>query len=128
MDQQTLETFSVTLVAMMERTQAKMRTGMDEMAGEDLLPPDIADRAAMESERNFALIMRERDRQTLEGIREALGRIDAGEYGICEECGEDIALARLTAKPTATLCVQCQTLRENDARLRGGRTQEYLTA
>lgn len=119
MDAQLLQSFAATLISMLETTQAKVRSGMDEMAGEDALPPDIADRAAMESERNFALLMRERDRQALAGIRDALARIEAGEYGICEECGEDIAVARLAAQPMATLCVHCQSLREDEIRLRG---------
>jgi len=118
MTAQMLQTFSVTLQMMMEQTMAKMRVGMDEMAGEESLPPDIADRACLESGRNFALLMRERDRQALASIREALARIDAGEYGICEECGEDIAVARLSAQPMATLCVHCQSLREDQQRLR----------
>lgn len=118
MTAQMLQTFSAALQEMMEQTMAKMRVSMDEMAGEESLPPDIADRACLESGRNFALLMRERDRQTLTAIREALARIESGEYGICEECGEDIASARLTAQPMATLCVHCQSLREDQQRLR----------
>jgi DnaK suppressor protein len=41
-------------------------------------------------------------------IEEALERLDAGQYGVCEECGDDIGVARLMANPTATLCVHCQ--------------------
>jgi len=118
MTAQMLQTFSAALQELMEQTMAKMRVCMDEMAGEESLPPDIADRACLESGRNFALLMRERDRQTLTSIREALARIESGEYGICEECGEDIASARLTAQPMATLCVHCQSLREDQQRLR----------
>jgi len=117
MDARMLETFSESLCVLMENTQSKMRTGMDEMAEDCVLPPDVADRAAMESDRNFALLMRERDRRSLAGIREALARIEAGEYGICEDCGEDIALARLQAQPTATLCVHCQSAREEEERI-----------
>jgi len=113
-----LQTFSSTLTAMMENTLAKMRDAVDEMAGEGQLPPDIADRATMESGRNFALLMRERDRMALAGIREALSRIESGEYGVCEECGEDIAVARLKAQPMATLCVSCQSRREEEDRPR----------
>lgn len=128
MDATKLQSLSATLAEQMERTQAKMRTHMDDMAGEETLPPDIADRAAMESERNFALLMRERDRQALAGIREALARIEAGEYGVCEECGEDISEARLVAQPMATLCVHCQSLREEDLRVRAGAASGFVQA
>ena len=46
-------------------------------------------------------------------IEEALARMDTGEYGVCEDCGDDIALARLLANPTARLCVHCQADRES---------------
>ena len=128
MDATKLQSLSATLAEQMERTQAKMRTHMDDMAGEETLPPDIADRVAMESERNFALLMRERDRQALAGIREALARIEAGEYGVCEECGEDISEARLVAQPMATLCVHCQSLREEDLRVRAGAASGFVQA
>ena len=123
-----LQTFSATLNEMMERTMAKMRATVEDLAGCDALPPDIADRASMESDRNFALLMRERDRQTLACIREALGRIAAGEYGECEECGDEIAMARLKAQPMATLCVHCQTRRENIDRLRASEASVFFQA
>lgn len=118
MTTQMIESFTATLTDMMEKTMAKMRESMDELAGEDALPPDLADRASLEAERNFTLLMRERDRQALASIREALARVEAGEYGICEECGDDIAQARLKAQPMATLCVHCQSRREDEERTR----------
>jgi len=118
MTTQMIESFTATLTAMMQKTMAKMRESMDELAGEDALPPDLADRASLEAERNFTLLMRERDRQALASIREALARVEAGEYGICEECGDDIAQARLKAQPMATLCVHCQSRREDEERAR----------
>ena len=118
MTTQMLESFTAILNTMKEKTMAKMRDGMDELAGEVLLPPDIVDRASMEADRNFALLMRERDRQALAGIREALARIESGEYGVCRECEEDIAEARLKAQPMATLCIHCKSRREDEERMR----------
>ncbi|MBI4804401.1 MAG: TraR/DksA C4-type zinc finger protein [Desulfovibrio sp.] len=118
MTNQMLQTFCATLNEMLERTTGKMRATVEELAGFETLPPDIADRASMESDRNFALLMRERDRQTLARIREALSRIESGEYGECEECGDEIAIARLKAQPMAALCVHCQSRREDVERLR----------
>ncbi len=74
--------------------------------------PDIADRASLETDRAMTLIMRERELVIMKDIREALARMDAGEYGVCEECGEDISPARLRAMPAATLCAHCQAILE----------------
>jgi len=54
------------------------------------------------------LALRRRLEERRVEIEEALGRLDAGNYGVCEDCGEDIGLARLMASPTASLCVHCQ--------------------
>jgi DnaK suppressor protein len=126
MTNQMLQPFSATLNQMLERTIGKMRATVEELAGCEALPPDIADRASMESDRNFALLMRERDRRTLACIREALSRIEAGEYGECEECGDEIAIARLKAQPMATLCVHCQSQREDVERLRTADTSVFF--
>ncbi|WP_243359034.1 TraR/DksA family transcriptional regulator [Fundidesulfovibrio terrae] len=128
MTPQMLQTFTATLTGMMEQTLAKMRDSAGDLAGEEFLPPDIADRATMESGRNFALLMRDRDRLALSGIREALSRLEAGEYGLCEECGEDIAEARLRAQPMATLCVHCKSLREDEERLRPAAASGFFQA
>lgn len=59
------------------------------------------------------LALRRRMESRRAEIEEALGRMDKGDYGICEDCGEDIALARLLANPVAKLCVHCQADRES---------------
>jgi DnaK suppressor protein len=74
--------------------------------------PDPADRATMESDRNSMLRMRDRERKLIFKIQEALERLDAGEYGICEECGEEIGIERLKARPVTTLCIQCKSSQE----------------
>jgi len=128
MTPQMLQTFSATLTGMLEQTLAKMRDSVGELAGEEYLPPDIADRATMESGRNFALLMRERDRLTVAEIREALSRLEAGEYGVCEDCGDDIAEARLKAQPMATLCVHCKSRREDEDRQRTDAVSGFFQA
>jgi DnaK suppressor protein len=55
------------------------------------------------------LRIRDRERKLILKIREALERIDAGEFGVCENCGEDISTARLKARPVTTLCIDCKT-------------------
>jgi len=74
--------------------------------------PDPTDRAAMESDRNFTLRIRDRERKLIGKIREALGRIDDGTYGTCDVCGENISVKRLKARPVTTQCIDCKTREE----------------
>ena len=74
--------------------------------------PDPTDRATAESNRNFELRIRDRERKLLVKIKEALDRLDGGTYGICEVCEETIGPKRLDARPVTTLCVKCKTDQE----------------
>ena len=81
--------------------------------------PDPSDRASLESDRNFTLRIRDRERKLIGKIKEALERIDSGTYGICESCGEEISEPRLKARPVTTLCIDCKKKQENDEKVRG---------
>ena len=81
--------------------------------------PDPTDRASMESERNFELRIRDRERKLISKIKDALVRIEAGTYGICEECGENISDERLKARPVTTLCIDCKKSQENQEKVKG---------
>jgi DnaK suppressor protein len=82
--------------------------------------PDPTDRASLESNRNFVLRIRDRERKLIVKIKEALTRIDDGTYGKCEECGENIGVQRLKARPVTTLCIDCKSLQEaQERKLRG---------
>jgi DnaK suppressor protein len=74
--------------------------------------PDPSDRATMESNRNSILLIRDRERKLIFKMQEALQRLDAGEYGICEECAEEIGIERLKARPVTTLCIECKSRQE----------------
>ncbi len=74
--------------------------------------PDPTDRANLETDRNFELRIRDRERKLILKIQEALGRIEQGTFGICEECGEEISEERLKARPVTTLCIECKTKAE----------------
>lgn len=74
--------------------------------------PDPADRATIEEEHALELRTRDRERKLLKKIAQSLGRLDSGEYGYCDETGEPIGLARLLARPTATLSLEAQQRRE----------------
>ena len=70
---------------------------------------DDIDFAAMESTREFTLRLRDRERILIRKIQKALKRLDEGEYGICDNCGDDITEKRLMARPVATWCIDCKT-------------------
>ena len=89
------------------------------MSSEKALFPDPTDRAALESDRNFLLRIRDRERKLLVKIQEALKRIDEGTFGTCQECGEEISETRLKARPVATLCVECKRMQEREEKMVG---------
>jgi DnaK suppressor protein len=74
--------------------------------------PDPADRATIEEEHALELRTRDRERKLLKKIAQSLARIEAGDYGFCDETGEPIGLGRLIARPTATLSLEAQQRRE----------------
>jgi RNA polymerase-binding transcription factor len=94
----------------------KTVTGMTDQ-GENF--PDPTDRATLESDRNFTLRIRDRERRLIAKIKNALDRLDNGTFGICDECGEDISDKRLKARPVTTLCINCKKKQENQEKVKG---------
>ncbi|HSM26630.1 MAG TPA: RNA polymerase-binding protein DksA, partial [Thioalkalivibrio sp.] len=88
------------------------------LRSENWQEPDPNDRASHESEASLELRTRDRYRKLIGKIDAALRRIDLGEYGYCEETGEPIGLARLEARPIATLSVEAQEAHESQERRR----------
>jgi len=80
--------------------------------------PDPTDRASLETDRNFLLRVKDRERRLIAKIKEALQRIDNGAYGICEICGEEISEKRLEARPVTTSCIKCKEEEEAREKLR----------
>lgn len=78
----------------------------------ELQKPDLADRASAETDHALELRTRDRERKLIGKINEALQRIDDGEYGYCEETGDPIGVARLEARPVATLSLEAQEQHE----------------
>ncbi|HOB60581.1 MAG TPA: RNA polymerase-binding protein DksA [Candidatus Competibacteraceae bacterium] len=74
--------------------------------------PDPNDRATQEEEFSLELRTRDRERKLIKKINESLAMIESGDYGYCEACGVEIGLARMMARPTATLCIDCKMLEE----------------
>ena len=74
--------------------------------------PDPTDRASFESGRDVMLLIRDRESRLIKKIKMALDRIEDNTFGVCEQCGEDISIARLKARPVTTLCIECKTKEE----------------
>ena len=74
--------------------------------------PDPADRATIDTDRDFVLLIRNRERQLAIKISNALLRIENGTFGICDKCEEEIAFKRLEARPFTTQCIDCKTKEE----------------
>jgi DnaK suppressor protein len=92
---------------------------VSEMTNEKVNFPDPTDRASLESDRNFELRIRDRERKLISKMQEAIKRIDDGTFGICEECGCAISEKRLIARPVTTLCIDCKTKQERMEKLKG---------
>jgi len=83
--------------------------------------PDMGDQATAETDRNFMLRLRDRERMLLKKIDETIDRIDNNEdFGICEECGLEIGIKRLEARPVTTYCIECKTRQEEEERIAEG--------
>ncbi|MBK7301519.1 MAG: RNA polymerase-binding protein DksA [Moraxellaceae bacterium] len=74
--------------------------------------PGPNDQATQEEEFSIELRARDRERKLIRKIDSTLKSINDGDYGYCEECGVEIGIRRLEARPTATLCIDCKTLAE----------------
>ena len=79
---------------------------------------DPLDRAVFDSERSYTLRMRDRESVLIKKIRRSLEDIEDEVYGICEECGQDIAIERLKARPVARRCIKCKTRQEEIEKLK----------
>lgn len=89
-----------------------------EMNDDDETFPDPNDRATLESDRNFTLRIRDRERKLISKIEKAIERIEDGSFGICEECGCEISARRLEARPVTTLCIECKEEQERKEKAR----------
>ena len=83
--------------------------------------PDPADRATQEEEFSLELRTRDRERKLIKKIDKTLVRVEEDDYGFCDQCGVEIGIRRLEARPTADLCIDCKTLDEiKEKQITGG--------
>lgn len=119
MNQTDIDYFRGLLASMLAEAQVKGDATLEELTDNNEVCADPADRATMESDRAFTLRIRDRERRLIKKIRQALERIDDGSFGVCDECGEDIGVPRLKARPVTKLCINCKSRQEEDENLRG---------
>ncbi|VFU08663.1 RNA polymerase-binding transcription factor DksA [Methylocella tundrae] len=117
MNERQREYFRRKLLAWKEDILRESRETLVALQSENENHPDVADRASSETDRAIELRARDRQRKLISKIEAALGRLDDGTYGYCEETGEPIGLKRLDARPIATLSVEAQERHEKRERV-----------
>ena len=117
MNERQRDYFRLKLLAWKEEILKEAKETLLHLQEENQNHPDLADRASSETDRAIELRARDRQRKLIAKIEEALGRIEDGSYGYCEETGEPIALRRLEARPIATLSVEAQERHERRERV-----------
>ena len=119
MNEKQLDYFRACLVALKDDLLSNAGETTEHLREDTTIVPDPADRATIEEEHALELRTRDRERKLLKKISQSLGRIDAGDYGYCDETGEPIGLGRLLARPTATLSLEAQQRREMKQKMFG---------
>ena len=112
MNDKQLEYFRTTLQRLKDDLLSNAGETTEHLREDTTIVPDPADRATIEEEHALELRTRDRERKLLKKISQSLARIEAGDYGFCDETGEPIGLGRLLARPTATLSLEAQQRRE----------------
>jgi DnaK suppressor protein len=120
MNERQRDYFRAKLLAWREDILREAKETLLHLQEENQNHPDLADRASSETDRAIELRARDRQRKLIAKIDEALGRIEDGTYGYCEETGEPISLRRLEARPIATLSVEAQERHERRERVYRG--------
>jgi len=119
MNEKQLEFFRARLQALKDDLLSNAGETTEHLREDTSIVPDPADRATIEEEHALELRTRDRERKLLKKISQSLGRIEAGDYGFCDETGEPIGLGRLLARPTATLSLEAQQRREMKQKMFG---------
>lgn len=119
MEQKDIDMFRKLLVEMLDEAQQKGDSTLENLTGSNEVFADPADRASAESDRAFTLRIRDRERRLIRKIQAASKRIEDGSYGFCEDCAEDISIARLKARPVTKLCINCKSRQEEGETIRG---------
>ncbi len=112
MNDEQVEHFRQLLTAWKNDLMVEVDKTVHHMQDEAANFPDPNDRASQESDFTMELRARDRERKLIKKIDESLTKLDEGDYGFCDQCGIEIGIRRLEARPTANLCIDCKTLDE----------------
>jgi DnaK suppressor protein len=104
--------FRKILQAWRDQLRKEVERTVDHMHDETANYPDALDRASQEEEFALELRARDRERKLIKKIEKAIRKLESEDFGYCEDCGEEIGIKRLEARPTADLCVNCKNLAE----------------
>ncbi len=117
MNDRQLAYFRGKLITWRESILKESKETLATLQNESLREPDVTDRASNETDWSIELRTRDRQRKLISKIEAALRRIDEGEYGYCEVTGEPISLARLEARPIATMTLEAQESHERQEKV-----------
>ena len=119
MDPKKIEFFRKLLIKQKEDLLKQARQTLSSLTQEGAeIPADLADRASLETNREFLLRIRDRERKLIAKIDQTLKKMEDGTYGICEQCGQEIEEERLKARPVASFCINCKRKLETMEKLR----------
>jgi DnaK suppressor protein len=120
MDRRDLDFIRAKLVEELEELLSRKNCNLDGLNHAEEHLPDLIDRASSFIERSLSQNICDRGTLYISKIEQALEDIANGDYGICQQCGEDIAVKRLKANPVARYCIDCKTEMETRKQLTGG--------
>lgn len=113
MNKKILDRFKTILLEQRKRLLQSSEKSKEEdlqLSVDDL--PDELDHATAEINQSVIFRLRDRERVLLQKIEHSLKKIEDGDFGVCEECGDEIAVKRLEARPVTTLCIKCKETQE----------------
>jgi DnaK suppressor protein len=119
MEKEDLEFFKDLLTKWLDELLSKAGSTVAGLLDSTESMSDPLDRAVLDNERGYTLRIRDRESVLIKKIRASLEDIEDGIYGICEECGEEIAIKRLKARPVATHCIRCKNRQEQREKMTG---------
>ncbi|MDQ6975869.1 MAG: RNA polymerase-binding protein DksA [Mariprofundaceae bacterium] len=116
LNKEQLNDFEILLKKWRDELQETHSLSIQNMQEEPGVYPDPNDQASIETERDFDIRIKDRERQLIRKIDQAIVRVREDQYGICDSCGAGIAYKRLMARPVTTLCIECKNEQEQGER------------
>jgi len=116
LNQEQINEFESLLKNWRDELKTSLNRSILDMQEEPGVFADPNDQASIETERDFDIRIKDRERRLIRKVEQAMCRLKEGEYGVCDGCGTDIAYKRLLARPVTTLCIECKVEQEQGER------------